>query len=362
MSSQGEGRWVQHMQSLDVSFPDRSPMDTPKNKQGRQLSEGMETSYLWVVSESQEGNRLDRFLLSTGHFVSRHQIQKLIEKGCVWVDGTHVKASYRLRCPQEIRVEVPPPTPTETAPEPIPLDVLYEDQDLLVVNKPAGMVVHPAAGHARDTLVNALLFHCQDLSGIGGKLRPGIVHRLDKQTSGLLVVAKGDAAHLALSEQFKSHSIRREYVGLVHGAMSNEKGSVDEPIGRHLRERKKMSSQTRRGRRAVTHWRVERRFHGFTLLRFRLKTGRTHQIRVHMAEKGHPIVGDLVYGGKRARLTHLPASDRDRKTLQGLGRFFLHAEKLGFEHPRSGTPLLFACPLPDDLAVILHSLTPWEPK
>jgi 23S rRNA pseudouridine1911/1915/1917 synthase len=337
-------------------------MDTPEYKQDPEHTESTETSFLWVVSESQEGERLDRFLLSTGEFVSRHQIQKLIEKGSVWVDGNHVKASYRLRSPQEIRVAVPPPVPTHTAAEPIPLDVLYEDEDLLVVNKPAGMVVHPAAGHTRDTLVNALLYRCHDLSGIGGKLRPGIVHRLDKQTSGLLVVAKGDAAHLALSGQFKAHATRREYVGLVHGALSDEQGSVDAPIGRHLKQRKKMSSRTRRGRQAITRWRVERRFQGFTLLRFSLETGRTHQIRVHMAEKGHPIVGDLVYGGKRARMAHLPASDQGHKKLQGLGRFFLHAEKLGFEHPRSRTPLLFTSPLPEELAVILHSLTPWEQK
>jgi 23S rRNA pseudouridine1911/1915/1917 synthase len=237
---------------------------------------------------------------------------------------------------------------------------LYEDSDLLVVNKPAGMVVHPAAGHPGSTLVNALLFRCQDLSGVGGALRPGIVHRLDKETSGLLVVAKGDRAHRALSEQFKAHSIRREYLGLVFGTLSDETGSVDAPIGRHQRERKKMSSRTRRGRRAVTHWRVERRFHDFTLLRFTLETGRTHQIRVHMAEQGHPIVGDLVYGGKRARLSHLPPSDPDRKSLQALGRFFLHAETLGFEHPRSGAPMLFVCPPPDQLTRTLDALTPWK--
>ena len=318
----------------------------------------METSFLWVVPESDEGCRLDMFLLATERFVSRHQIQKLIENRSVRVDGAHAKASYRLKSTQEVRVDVPPPEPIETAPEPIPLQILYEDRDLLVVNKPAGMVVHPAAGHSRNTLVNALLFRCQDLSGIGGALRPGIVHRLDKETSGLLVVAKGDTAHLALSEQFKAHSIRREYLGLVVGVLINDKGSVDAPIGRHPRERKKMSSHTHRGRRAVTHWRVERRFHDFTLLRFRLETGRTHQIRVHMAEQGHPVVGDLVYGGKRTRLNHLPVSDPDRKSLQGLGRFFLHAETLGFQHPRSGDSMLFACPLPEELARRLESLTP----
>ena len=315
---------------------------------GIEKAEGADAVFDWVVQESHEGTRLDKFLLETEQFVSRHQIQKLIENGSVRVDGTHSKPSCRLKPSQAIRVEVPPPRPIETAPEPIPLDLLYEDKDLLVVNKPAGMVVHPAAGHSRDTLVNALLFHCQDLSGIGGTLRPGIVHRLDKQTSGLLVVAKGD----------KAHSILREYVGLVHGSPVDAGGSVDLPIGRHVTERKKMSSRTRRGRHAVTHWRVERRLENFTLLRFTLQTGRTHQIRVHMAERGHPIAGDLVYGGKRTRLNHLPAVHPDRKTLEGLDRFFLHAEKLGFEHPRSGASLQFSCPLPQELEAILRSLTP----
>ncbi len=333
-------------------------MVTPQNKAENQPAAGTGPVFDWVVQESQEGTRLDKFLLATEQFVSRHQIQKLIENGLVRVDGAHSKASCRLRPFQAIRVEVPPPRPMQTAAEPIPLDVLYEDEDLLVVNKPAGMVVHPAAGHTRDTLVNALLFRCQDLSGIGGMLRPGIVHRLDKQTSGLLVVAKGDKAHLALSKQFKAHSILREYVGLVHGGLSDERGRVDEPIGRHFTERKKMSSRTRRGRHAVTHWRVEQRLQNFTLMRFTLQTGRTHQIRVHMAEQGHPIVGDLLYGGKRTRLNHLPATHPDRKPLEGLDRFFLHAERLGFEHPRSGASLRFSCPLPEELEAILRSLTP----
>jgi 23S rRNA pseudouridine1911/1915/1917 synthase len=247
----------------------------------------------------------------------------------------------------------------QTAPEPIPLDVLYEDEDLLVVNKPAGMVVHPAAGHTRNTLVNALLFRCRDLSGIGGTLRPGIVHRLDKQTSGLLVVAKADEAHLALSKQFKDHSVSREYVGLVHGRLSEEMGCVDEPIGRHLADRKRMSGRTRRGRHAVTHWRVEQRFDQFTLLRFSLETGRTHQIRVHMSELGHPIVGDLLYGNRRARLKPgAPAAQPVLQALKRMDRFFLHARRLGFEHPRNGAFLEFVCPLPDELEEILRPLRP----
>jgi 23S rRNA pseudouridine1911/1915/1917 synthase len=331
---------------------------TPRDKADNPPGFGAEAVFDWVVREDRAIDRLDKFLLATGEFASRHQIQKLIENGSVRVDGVRTKASARLRPLQRIRVEVPPPAPLQTLPESIPLDIVYEDEDLLVVNKPAGMVVHPAAGHTRDTLVNALLFHCRDLSGIGGTLRPGIVHRLDKQTSGLLVVAKGDKAHLALSRQFKAHSILREYVGLVHGSPSDEGGSVDEPIGRHFTERKKMSTRTRRGRNAVTHWKVERRFEHFTLLRFTLQTGRTHQIRVHMAELGYPIAGDLVYGGKRSRLSHLPANHPDRRALEGLDRFFLHAERLGFEHPGSGASLRFSCPLPRELETILGSLAP----
>ncbi len=335
-------------------------MVTPQDKAEGRPAAGAGKVFAWIVQASDGGMRLDKFLLSKGRFASRHQIQKLIENGSVRVDGAPAKPSSRLRPLQEIHVEIPPPAPMQTPAEPIPLDVLYEDEDLLVVNKPAGMVVHPAPGHTRDTLVNALLYRCRDLSGIGGELRPGIVHRLDKQTSGLLVVAKGDTAHLALSKQFKAHSILREYVGLVHGGPGEDHGRVEATIGRHLTERKKMSSRTRRGRHAVTHWQVERRLENFTLLRFTLQTGRTHQIRVHMAEQGYPIVGDLLYGGKRSRLHHLPATHPDRKALAGLDRFFLHAELLGFEHPRSGADLRFSCPLPDELQAIFHSLTPRE--
>jgi 23S rRNA pseudouridine1911/1915/1917 synthase len=313
----------------------------------------------WVVQESQKGIRLDLFLLATGEFVSRHQVQRMIEKGRVRVNGAHAKASCRLKPSHAVHVEVLPPEPMQAAPESIPLDVLYEDGDLLVVNKPAGMVVHPAAGHTGNTLVNALLFRCRDLSGIGGTLRPGIVHRLDKQTSGLLAVAKTDEAHLALSRQFKDHSISREYVGLVHGRLSEERGSVDEPIGRHPEDRKKMSIRTRRGRHAVTHWTVEQRFEQFTLLRFALQTGRTHQIRVHMSGQGHPIVGDLLYGNRRARLrTGAAAAHPALRALKRMDRFFLHARRLGFRHPRSGAFLEFVCPLPKELEEVLRSLKP----
>ncbi len=328
--------------------------------EGQAVENDETPSFRWIVPESDGGARLDLFLLGSGRFTSRNQVRRLILERNVWVDGCPRKPGYRLRPLQEIRVELPPPTPTETRPEPIPLEIVYEDEDLLVVNKPPGMVVHPAAGHPGRTLVNALLFHCSDLSGIGGKIRPGIVHRLDKETSGLLVVAKSDRAHLALAEQFRVHSIRREYLGLVHGRIDENRGRIEAPIGRHVKERKKMSSHTRRGRKAVTHWRVERRFRNFTLLRFTLETGRTHQIRVHMAERGHPIVGDAVYGGKKTRLGHLPPTDPDRRLLEGLDRFFLHAETLGFRHPRTDAPLHLSRPLPPELAGVLASLRPPE--
>ena len=315
-----------------------------------------DTGHVFVISGSEVGGRIDQFLLRTGRFASRHQIQVLIQDGSVRVDERTVKPAYRLKAGERIAVTVPPPEPVESVPEAIPLDVVFEDPDLLVVDKPAGMVVHPAAGHRGGTLVNALLHHCRDLSGIGGHLRPGIVHRLDKQTSGLLVVAKGDEAHLALSRQFQKHTILREYVGLVRGTLREDSGRVDAPVGRHRTERKKMSTRSRRGRNAVTHWRVDRRFAGFDLVRFTLETGRTHQIRVHMAAIGHPIVGDHVYGGKKRGALEGVGDPRLRAALGTLDRFFLHAARLGFAHPRTGEPLEFHRPLPPELESVLRIL------
>ncbi len=315
-----------------------------------------------IVHESQSGKRLDLFLLETARFVSRHQIQRLISCEAVRVDGLAAKPSCRLKPRQEITVHVPPPEPSTSVPEDIPLDIRYEDEDLLVVNKPAGMVVHPAAGHMRSTLVNALLHHCQDLSGIGGELRPGIVHRLDKDTSGLLVVAKGDFVHHALSVQFQAHSILREYLGLVYGFPAGVRGSIDAAIGRHYTDRKKMSSRTRKGRHAVTHWEVKQRFRAFTLLRFKLQTGRTHQIRVHISENGHPIVGDTVYGRNRVRTGGVSLSEEEKKALIGFNRLFLHARKLGFQHPRTDRFLEFSVPLPPELLHLLGELRSEETK
>jgi 23S rRNA pseudouridine1911/1915/1917 synthase len=311
---------------------------------------------LLTAQASDQGKRLDHFLQSTGKFSSRHQIQQLITSGSIRVNERKVKPSYRLRSLERIFVEIPAPTPSLCVAEPIPLSILHEDEDLLVVNKPAGMVVHPAAGHQGKTLVNALLHHCKDLSGIGGVQRPGIVHRLDKDTSGLLVVAKRNDIHVLLSRQFQSHSILREYLGIVHGALSQDRGTIDAPIGRHPTQRKKMSTRSTRGRRAVTQWEVLERLPHFTFVRFRLETGRTHQIRVHMAELRNPILGDPVYGGKTQK--HLGRSwlEEERKELNSLNRLFLHAERLGFRHPRTGDFRVFSCPLPEDLEGVLRIL------
>jgi 23S rRNA pseudouridine1911/1915/1917 synthase len=276
--------------------------------------------------------------------LSRAQVQRMIEAGAVEVSGRRVKAAHRLRAGERVSGAVPEPVPADRVlPEAIPLSVVFEDSDLIVVDKPAGLVVHPAAGHASGTLVNALLHHCGDsLSGVGGVLRPGIVHRLDKGTSGLIVVAKNDLAHRSLAAQFKRHSIDREYLALVRSQVSAGSGSIDAPIGRHPTDRKRFSTRARRGRHAVTHWRVERRLNDLTLLRVRLETGRTHQIRVHLASAGMPVAGDPVYGGGRAVTRAL-----------GLERQALHATRLGFEHPRSGEAVGFDSPLPDDLARVV---------
>ncbi|MBW2279934.1 MAG: RluA family pseudouridine synthase [Deltaproteobacteria bacterium] len=276
--------------------------------------------------------------------LSRAQVQRMIEAGAVEVSGRRVKAAHRLRAGERVSGAVPEPVPADRVlSEAIPLSVVFEDSDLIVVDKPAGLVVHPAAGHASGTLVNALLHHCGDsLSGVGGVLRPGIVHRLDKGTSGLIVAAKNDLAHRSLAAQFKRHSIDREYLALVRAQVSARSGSIDAPIGRHPTDRKRFSTRARRGRHAVTHWRVERRLNDLTLLRVRLETGRTHQIRVHLASAGMPVAGDPVYGGGRAVTRAL-----------GLERQALHATRLGFEHPRSGEAVGFDSPLPDDLARVV---------
>lgn len=291
------------------------------------------------------GERLDVALTRVVPALSRAQSRRLIEGRHVRVDGECTKPSHRLRLGEQIRGSVPAPEPYSLEPEPIPLDVIHEDRDLVVVNKPAGLVVHPAAGQRQGTLVNALLYHCDELSGIGGVRRPGIVHRLDKGTSGLLVAAKTDIAHQNLALQFKERKIDREYLALVRGSPRRERGSIDAPIGRHPVDRKRFSTRAAVVRTAVTHWWVERRFREFTLLRLRLETGRTHQVRVHLASVGLPIVADPVYGGGRKLTQRLR-----------LERQALHASLLGFEHPRTQEHLCFRSQLPEDFASVIRQL------
>jgi len=300
--------------------------------------------------------RLDRYLAESLPEQTRAQLKRLIDEGRVLLDDSRVKAGCRLKGGEVVVVDIPDPTPMETCPENIPLDILFEDEHLVVIDKPAGMVVHPAPGHDSGTLVNALLHHCGDLAGIGGVLRPGIVHRLDKDTSGVMVATKNDAAHQAMAGQFKRHSIRRQYLALVHGLVEAETGTVDQPIGRHPVDRKKMSGRSRQGRRAVTRWKVLQRFDQdrLTWLRLTLETGRTHQIRVHFAEMNHPLVGDPVYGSSKKTGT---IKDIElRKLVETLARQALHARLLGFEHPAKGEYLEFRSEPPEDLQRILSYL------
>jgi len=294
-----------------------------------------------AVPPQAAGERLDRWLAAAGVGPSRAFVQRLIDAGLVTVDGRPASASQRVRPGQRVVVDIPPPEPLEAQPEAIPLDVVYEDDDIIVVNKPQGMVVHPAAGNRAGTLVNALLAHSQGLSGIGGKERPGIVHRLDKDTSGLLVVAKNDHAHISLARQIQAREVLREYVAVVHGRVRDDRGRVDAPIGRHPVHRQRMAVVPG-GRPAVTDYEVLERFPDYTYLRLKLQTGRTHQIRVHMVHLGHPVVGDPVYGPRRC-------------PWQLAGQC-LHARRLGFRHPRTGEWLTFEAPLPAAMEKVLRDL------
>ena len=275
--------------------------------------------------------RLDSFVAAETE-LSRTQAQRMIREGAILLNGKAVKPNVVVAAGDLVDVTYPDPVATDVLPENIPLDILYEDSDLLVINKPQGMVVHPASGHASGTLVNALLYHIQDLSGIGGELRPGIVHRIDRMTSGLLVVAKNDQAHRALSDQFRDHSAHRSYAAMVDGNIRQDEGKIDAPLARHPVDRKRMAI-VYDGRDAVTHWRVAARYGQYTLLQVELETGRTHQIRVHLASQQHPVTGDDVYG-------------REKRPFGLIGQA-LHGYRLAFCHPKSGEQMVFYAPLPD---------------
>lgn len=305
----------------------------------------------FIVDAADVGRRLDVFLARASG-LSRARVQELIERGAVLVEGHPQKPRHALRIRERVTLTVPDPEPLALAPEPIPLDILYEDEDLLVLNKPAGLVVHPGAGRTTGTLVHALLAHCRNLSGIGGVERPGIVHRLDRETSGVMVAAKSEAAHASLSAQFKDRVVRKRYLALVHGAVGPETGRIEAAIGRRERDRKRMGVRARGGREARTAYRVLRRLADMTLIEASPETGRTHQIRVHFAHIGHPVVGDAVYGGRRGR--HPAAPDGSRA-----GRQILHAWRLGFRHPRTNAWLEFTAPIPEDLRA-LAGLAPGE--
>lgn len=294
------------------------------------------------ASEESKNQRLDAFLASSLDGLTRSQATRLIESGEVAVNGRAVSKSYKLAGGEDVAVTLPEPEPVEAVPQDIPLDVVYEDADVIVVNKPSGMVVHPAPGHPDGTLVNALLYHCAGtLSGVGGALRPGIVHRIDRDTSGLIIAAKNDAAHQYLSAQLADHTLARTYECIVAGALREDRGTVDAPIARHPTDRKRMAVVAG-GREAVTHWEVIARYPGYTHVRCRLETGRTHQIRVHMAYIGHPILGDTVYGAK--------------KEVPGLTGQCLHAVGLRFLHPRTHEVVELSCPLPDEFTRMLQKI------
>lgn len=298
------------------------------------------------------GVRLDRFLAAQLPLLSRTRVQVLIEEGRVRVNGVAPKASYRVQPDETVAVEIPPPTPAAVEAEPIPLDVIYEDDDVAVVNKPANIIVHPGAGRGAGTLVAALLFRfggTEGLSSVGGPLRPGIVHRLDKGTSGAMVIARNDEAHKRLVEEFQDRQVEKTYIALLHGRVKGESGRIDMPISRDLRRRTRMTTRRREGRPARTDWRVRVRLEAFTLVEADLHTGRTHQIRAHFSALGVPVVGDTLYGA--------PAQERaGGRLLPPLERNFLHAARIAFEHPRTGKHMEFRAPVPAELHFYLEEL------
>ena len=296
-----------------------------------------------TLTADRDGERADAFLARSVPELTRSAAQRLLERGAVLLDGRAVKKNDRLSPGAELSLTLPDPEPVDVRPQDIPLDVVYEDGDVIVVNKPVGLVVHPAPGHSDGTLVNALLYHCgTSLSGINGQLRPGIVHRIDRDTSGLIIAAKHDRAHLALAAQLQDHSLARTYEAVAVGSLKEDSGTVSAPIGRHPVDRKRMAVDPKNGREAVTHWSVLARYPGYTHVECRLETGRTHQIRVHLASIGHPLLGDTVYGAK--------------KPVPGLAGQCLHARRLRFVHPSTGKPVELDCPLPPWFQAVLEKL------
>ena len=296
-----------------------------------------------TLTADRAGERCDSFLARALPNLTRSAAQRLLEEGRVTQNGRPLRKNDRTAPGDVLTLLLPDPEPVDILPQNIPLDVVYEDADVIAVNKPVGLVVHPAAGHPDGTLVNALLYHCgSSLSGINGALRPGIVHRIDRDTSGLIIAAKNDAAHLALAGQLKDHSLFREYEAVCVGGLREDTGTINAPIARHRTDRKKMAVDRLSGREAVTHWQVLARYPGYTHIQCRLETGRTHQIRVHMAHTGHPLLGDTVYGSG--------------KPVPGLAGQCLHARRLSFTHPRTGERLTLECPLPDWFQAVLTRL------
>ncbi|UUM12659.1 RluA family pseudouridine synthase [Clostridiaceae bacterium HFYG-1003] len=301
----------------------------------------MTEEFYYLIEEAEAGLRVDVYLSGKFPGISRSQVQRLIEDDRLLVNARRVKSSHKLKAGDEVEFELPPAVELKVEAQNIPLEIIYQDEYLAVINKPVGLVVHPAPGNEHGTLVNALLYHLTDLSSVNGVIRPGIVHRIDKDTSGLLVIAKNDEAHQALSKQLADHSMTREYVALCEGLVKTDQGTIDAPIGRDPRNRLRMGIVPN-GRRAVTHYTVQQRYQDMTLVRLRLETGRTHQIRVHMASIHHPVAADPVYGFKKQRVKY-----------QGQ---MLHARLLGFLHPRDGQPMEFSVPVPEEFRLVLEKL------
>ncbi|HXG31460.1 MAG TPA: RluA family pseudouridine synthase [Thermodesulfobacteriota bacterium] len=319
-------------------------------KTDRQLAMKEGRRETFQIPSDFSGKRADVVFSSLLPGLTRSQVRRLIDDGFILIEGKPIKPSKKVTGGETVSVVLPPPEPLLAEPEDIPLDILYEDDDIVVVNKPAGMTVHPGAGIKRGTLVNALLFRCGGLSGIGGKIRPGIVHRLDKDTSGVMVVAKNDFTHQALVNQFNSRRVEKRYIALVLGNVKGECGSFSSPIGRHPTNRVRMSTRAKTGKEALTLWRVIKRYGEVTMVEAEPKTGRTHQIRVHFAENGYPLLGDRVYGSRKYG-SHLL-----EEVSKCLGRQALHASKIGFIHPRSGRFLEFYAPIPDDMKRVIDLL------